>query len=493
MKRFRNGEICRMENHEERGKSMRKSEISYRICSYAFLLLLLTFTGCAKEQDSLTDEQTVEMQTSAEKTEMEEITTEEKTAEPIITEVDWSDFFNGMNGAAVVYDADENGYQIYHQELALTQRSPCSTFKIISSLIALENEIIRPDDSTRTWSGEIFWNEEWNQDIDFSQAFRTSCVWYFREVIDEIGKDLMQEELDKLQYGNCDISDWEGRLNTNNSNPALTGFWIESSLLISPREQVEVMERIFGDTSEYSEETINQLKQVMLVPEENEAGISIYGKTGMGKANGVVIDSWFTGFAEAKDKRIYFCVYLGETEDQNVSSAKAKEIAIQIVSDYLGSENEADTQNLTYEEMMDQFYEKFYAGLSQEEIEERITEGISYYQASKYYGEVTNYWENIRGVTDISNVIEPLYFTDMKYYREEDFQNDPKIIIHLAKNEIYARHGYIFKDEDLYSYFMGCAWYRPAVAGEEFDDAVFNDYERKNLELLAAMDREPEQ
>ena len=220
MKRFRNGEICRMENHEERGKSMRKSEISYRICSYAFLLLLLTFTGCAKEQDSLTDEQTVEMQTSAEKTEMEEITTEEKTAEPIITEVDWSDFFNGMNGAAVVYDADENGYQIYHQELALTQRSPCSTFKIISSLIALENEIIRPDDSTRTWSGEIFWNEEWNQDIDFSQAFRTSCVWYFREVIDEIGKDLMQEELDKLQYGNCDISDWEGRLNTNNSNPA---------------------------------------------------------------------------------------------------------------------------------------------------------------------------------------------------------------------------------------------------------------------------------
>ena len=49
------------------------------------------------------------------------------------------------------------------------------------------------------------------------------------EVRDEVGKDLMQEQLDKLQYGNCDISDWEGRLNTNNSNPALTGFWIEWS------------------------------------------------------------------------------------------------------------------------------------------------------------------------------------------------------------------------------------------------------------------------
>ena len=74
----------------------------------------------------------------------------------------------------------------------------------------------------------------------------------------------MQKELDKLQYGNCDISDWEGRLNTNNSNRALTGFWIESSLMISPKEQVEVMEHIFGKESNYSEETQNTLKQVML-------------------------------------------------------------------------------------------------------------------------------------------------------------------------------------------------------------------------------------
>lgn len=66
---------------------------------------------------------------------------------------------------------------------------------------------------------------------------------YYRQVVDDIGKDMMQKELDKLQYGNCDISDWEGRLNTNNNNRVLTGFWIQSSLLISPKEQVEVMEQ----------------------------------------------------------------------------------------------------------------------------------------------------------------------------------------------------------------------------------------------------------
>lgn len=144
----------------------------------------------------------------------------------------------------------------------------------------------------------------------------------------------MQKELEKLHYGNCDISDWEGRMNTNNNNRALTGFWIESSLLISPKEQVEVMERIFGSGSDYSEETQNELKQVMLVPEESKADLSIYGKTGMGKNNGIVVDAWFTGFAERPGGNLYFCVRLGRTDGMDVSSTLAKEIATTLVSDY---------------------------------------------------------------------------------------------------------------------------------------------------------------
>lgn len=256
--------------------------------------------------------------------------------EPEIVDAEWSEYFNGLNGAAVVYDVSDRRYTIYNSDLALTRRSPCSTFKIISSLIALENGILEPEDSKRTWSGEVFWNEDWNKDIDFNEAFRTSCVWYYRQVIDDIGKDMMQKELNKLQYGNCDISDWEGRLNTNNNNRALTGFWIESSLMISPKEQVEVMERIFGENSDYSEETQNELKQVMLVSEQDRADISIYGKTGMGKAEGIVVDAWFIGFAESTEGNIYFCVYLGRTDGMDVSSSLAREIAIQIVSDFNG-------------------------------------------------------------------------------------------------------------------------------------------------------------
>lgn len=304
------------------------------------LLMLWTVTGCsvksapsAEEPPSLEIAQEPAISSSAEEqpTLQDIITTPRPPTQAIL---DWSNYFGNLNGAAVIYDPLENHYQIYNLELALTQRSPCSTFKIVSSLTALEHGIIDPDHSVRTWSGETFWNEKWNQDMEFQQAFRTSCVWYFRTIIDEIGKENMQEALNRLSYGNCDLSDWEGQLNTNNSNPALTGFWIESSLKISPKEQTEVMERIFGDHSSYSETTRNQLTQVMSVPETEQTQIRIYGKTGMGKEKGVVADSWFTGFADVHENRIYFCVYLGETKQEEVSSQKAKEIAIRLVSDY---------------------------------------------------------------------------------------------------------------------------------------------------------------
>lgn len=195
---------------------------------------------------------------------------------PEIVEADWAEYFDGFQGAAVVYDVSALRFMVYNSELAQTRRSPCSTFKIISSLTALEHGIIDPADSVRQWSGEVFWNEKWNKDMDFGEAFRDSCVWYFREV----------------------------------------------------------MERIFGEASPYSGQARDYLKEVMLVEEQSDAKLSIYGKTGMGKAEGIVADAWFAGFAQGEEDRLYFCVYLGRTDDKNVTSAAAKEIAIRLVSDY---------------------------------------------------------------------------------------------------------------------------------------------------------------
>ncbi len=251
-------------------------------------------------------------------------------ARKVTEKPEWGKYFGKLNGAAVIYAPSENSVEIYNAKLAGERRPPCSSFEIISSLTAIEHGIIRPDDSVRKWSGEKFWYDGWNRDIDFYDAFRSSCVWYFREVTDEIGEETMKKELDRLSYGNCDISDWEGRMNTNDDNRALTGFWIESSLKISPLEQAEVMERILGGGSEYSPSTLAALKKAMLTYEDEN--VKIYGKTGLGKDYDTTVDAWFTGFAEVRGERLYFCVYLGECEEEEPTSAKAKEIAITLIS-----------------------------------------------------------------------------------------------------------------------------------------------------------------
>lgn len=133
-------------------------------------------------------------------------------------------------------------------------------------------------------------------------------------------------------------------------------------------------------------------------------------------------------------------------------------------------------------------YPSYNSSWTEEEMIDAINERNQYYRASAYYSEIVDYWENVREVRDISNVIEPLFETDEKYYTKEEFESEPMLVIHLAKNEIYARHGYIFANEDLYNYFMGCIWYSPTCNSTDFDDSVFNEYEKANLEILTNLD-----
>lgn len=171
-------------------------------------------------------------------------------------------------------------------------------------------------------------------------------------------------------------------------------------------------------------------------------------------------------------------IWIGSIVDENENST----LKIIGINEML-EESAVDTQ------LLERFYAKVYGeDLSAENMEGRLADRDRTNVESCYSEDMTYYWEIIRGVTDISYLTDPLYFTDMRYYSAEDFAEDTPVAIHLAKNEIYAKHGYIFKNEDLNSYFLGCAWYTPLYTGEEFDASVFNDYELKNLEILAELD-----
>lgn len=54
--------------------------------------------------------------------------------------------------------------------------------------------------------------------------------------------------------------------------------------------------------------------------------------------------------------------------------------------------------------------------------------------------------------------------------------------LRYAVNEIYARHGYIFKDDQLRTYYEQYDWYKETVKPEDFSDSVFNEVEKRNIQ-----------
>lgn len=55
----------------------------------------------------------------------------------------------------------------------------------------------------------------------------------------------------------------------------------------------------------------------------------------------------------------------------------------------------------------------------------------------------------------------------------------------IARNEIFARHGYIFTTPEMKSYFEGKSWYHGSIAKENFDmEKLFNQIEKDNVKLI---------
>lgn len=70
------------------------------------------------------------------------------------------------------------------------------------------------------------------------------------------------------------------------------------------------------------------------------------------------------------------------------------------------------------------------------------------------------------------------------YLKESELLNLSDDALRLAKNEIYARHGRRFQDQDLQIYFEGKSWYHGTVEASAFDESVFNQYEKANVVLI---------
>jgi len=74
-------------------------------------------------------------------------------------------------------------------------------------------------------------------------------------------------------------------------------------------------------------------------------------------------------------------------------------------------------------------------------------------------------------------------FASARKITEDDLINLPEFERKVLKNEILARHGFIFQTNDMKSYFKEQKWYEPKSKNV---DKMLTDIERHNLEIINA-------
>ncbi|MFW5676751.1 MAG: BlaR1 family beta-lactam sensor/signal transducer [Acetivibrio ethanolgignens] len=234
-----------------------------------------------------------------------------------ITYIDLSDVFEEYNGSFVLYDATEDTWQIYNKNYATTRISPASTFKIYSALFSLETGIITPEQSLIPWNGQNYIYDLWNANQTLESAMQNSVTWYFQALDQQASLSSIKKYVQEIGYGNQLV---EGDISS---------YWINSSLKISPIEQVEMLNKLYYNQFGFSPENIKAVKDSICLYSTDDGTLS--GKTGTEEINGRNTSGWFIGYIEQNNHTYFFATNI--QSEKLASGPLATEITFSILSD----------------------------------------------------------------------------------------------------------------------------------------------------------------
>ena len=234
-----------------------------------------------------------------------------------ITQTDLSSYFKNYEGSFVLFDSNRDSWIVYDMEHATHRISPDSTYKIYDALWGLEENIITPQNSLLMWNGKNYPFETWNSNQTLQSAMTSSVNWYFQAIDEQLASTNIRNYIQQIGYGNENVS---GRLST---------YWLESSLKISPVEQVKLLTKLQNNSLGFSSENINAVKDAICLS-SSDAG-TFYGKTGTGRVDGQDVNGWFIGYIETADNTYFFATNIGA--DSDATGGNATEITMSILSD----------------------------------------------------------------------------------------------------------------------------------------------------------------
>jgi len=210
-------------------------------------------------------------------------------------EIDIAKLFSnaGITGTIVISAINNEGKTFVHDDMRASRRFPtASTFKILNTLVSLEEDVISANDALE-WDGISREIPEWNRDQTLESAFRSSCVWCFQELARRVGPAKYKHYLAASDYGELHEPFNE------------TTFWLDGSLKISAIEQVKFLKKVYRRSLPFKDSSYNSLRQIMLVEQNSE--YALRAKTGWATQTNPPI-GWYVGYVETRKGAWFFAM-----------------------------------------------------------------------------------------------------------------------------------------------------------------------------------------
>ena len=215
-------------------------------------------------------------------------------------------------GSIALFDTADASTTCSDLTLCSKPTIPASTFKIAHSMIALETGVVDDAETVLPWDGKPYSEEAWNHNNTLRTAVRVSCVPCFQAIARKVGPERMQDWVNKLDYGNKDISG------------SIDQFWLKGGLRISALQQVDFLRRFDSGQLPISARTAETVRDLITLDVGQHH--VLYGKTGLDQPPDFPeLAAWFVGWLELGQRRVFFATIInGHGKDIDVKPVRRR-------------------------------------------------------------------------------------------------------------------------------------------------------------------------
>lgn len=184
-------------------------------------------------------------------------------------------------GVFVTYDGQNFTHYGNDLSRANTAYIPASTFKMLNALIGLQHKKATATEIFK-WDGKPRSFKAWEKDMTLAEAMQASAVPVYQELARRIGLDLMQQEVQRIGFGNQIIGDQVDR------------FWLDGPLKISPQQEAQFVYLLATQQLAFDQKVQQHVKDMLFI--EKRGDLKLYAKSGWMSHEPQV--GWYTGWVE---------------------------------------------------------------------------------------------------------------------------------------------------------------------------------------------------